>query len=460
MSVPTENADFLVGSDAFNFINGLGGNDIIFGKGGDDLLLGGEGDDVLVGGSGGDTLNGGNGFDTANYNDLGIAVSVDLNAGTATRKISSSITETDHLTSIEGATGGSGDDTMTGNGGANTFQGMAGSDQLFGQGGNDKLFGGNGADHLFGGAGADMLVGGADWDRVYYFGPTDGVTVNLSTGIGSGGDAEGDTYAGIEAVSGSAQNDILIGNDQTNNMSGGEGDDVLKGGGGDDFIFGDEGADVVNGGAGIDSTGFYASNAAVQIDLGANTASGGFAEGDVISGLENVDGSLFSDTITGNGVANIIRAQKGKDVISGRGGDDSLEGNEGNDTIDGGNGDDWIEGNEGNDTLTGGAGADKFFMFSTLDSGKSADHRDIITDFKAGVDFMHLNPMDANSLLDGDQAFTDIGTAVFGENAGELRRFFENGNTILEGDVDGDGKADFQIEFTGTINFGDPDLVL
>ena len=76
MSVPTENADFLVGSDAFNFINGLGGNDIIFGKGGDDLLLGGEGDDVLVGGSGGDTLNGGNGFDTANYNDLGIAVSV------------------------------------------------------------------------------------------------------------------------------------------------------------------------------------------------------------------------------------------------------------------------------------------------------------------------------------------------------------------------------------------------
>ena len=33
MTIPTENADFLVGDDNFNFINGLGGDDLIFGKG-------------------------------------------------------------------------------------------------------------------------------------------------------------------------------------------------------------------------------------------------------------------------------------------------------------------------------------------------------------------------------------------------------------------------------------------
>ena len=44
-----------------------------------------------------------------------------------------------------------------------------------------------------------------------------------------------------------------------------------------------------------------------------------------------------------------------------------------------------------------------------------------------------------------DQAFTWIGGASFGNVAGELRFADE----VLAGDVDGDGEADFQINFTG-----------
>jgi Ca2+-binding RTX toxin-like protein len=121
--------------------------------------------------------------------------------------------------------------------------GMAGNDTLEGGPGDDVLVGGAGDDILRGGAGADQLDGGAGSDRVSYFGLTGAVTVDLAAGVGHGGEAEGDTYAGIEKVSGGKAGDTITGNGARNELWGYEGNDTLKGGGGKDTLVGGAGAD-------------------------------------------------------------------------------------------------------------------------------------------------------------------------------------------------------------------------
>ena len=118
--------------------------------------------------------------------------------------------------------------------------------------GNDTLVGGNGDDFLEGGAGADVVVGGGGSDTVSYLSSALPVGVDLATGLGSGGDAAGDTLSGIEKVFGSSQGDILTGNDGANVLFGLAGADTLNGGGGDDVVNGGPGNDVAFLGAGND----------------------------------------------------------------------------------------------------------------------------------------------------------------------------------------------------------------
>ena len=68
-----------------------------------------------------------------------------------------------------------------------------------------------GFNYLFGGAGADTIDGGEGYDLTFYTYSDAGVTVNLATGAGQGGHAEGDTLTGIEEVWGSRHADHLIG---------------------------------------------------------------------------------------------------------------------------------------------------------------------------------------------------------------------------------------------------------
>ncbi|MGH2739845.1 MAG: hypothetical protein ACRDH6_05110, partial [Actinomycetota bacterium] len=91
------------------------------------------------------------------------AVTVDLDAGTATGA------GTDSLTGIESASGTQLNDTLTGDAGRNRLQGLDGSDNLDGLAGDDLLdgdaviFGQNfpGTDDLDGGPGtADICLGG------------------------------------------------------------------------------------------------------------------------------------------------------------------------------------------------------------------------------------------------------------------------------------------------------------
>ena len=96
------------------------------------------------------------------------------------------------------------------------------------------LFGGSGNDTLDGGAGADTLIGGPGMDTADYSLSPAGVTVNLQSGLGTGGDAQGDVLGGIENIIGSTQADTLIGDGGTNNFLGLAGDDTINGGPGMD----------------------------------------------------------------------------------------------------------------------------------------------------------------------------------------------------------------------------------
>ena len=124
-----------------------------------------------------------------------------------------------------------------------------------------------------------MLDGGLGLDTADYSTSAAGVTVNLTTGTGTGGDAAGDTFSGIENLTGSDQGDSLTGDANANVLNGGLGDDTLVGG---------LGADTLIGGGGIDTADYSASASAVTVDLLAGTGLGGTAAGDTLSGIENV----------------------------------------------------------------------------------------------------------------------------------------------------------------------------
>ncbi|MGL4960367.1 MAG: calcium-binding protein [Inquilinus sp.] len=154
--------------------------------------------------------------------------------------------------SAEAVSGGAAADDLFGRFGNDVLDGAAGSDRLFGEQdddtldgglGDDRLFGGSGNDILRGGAGADRLDGGAGVDLASYFTGTTGVAVNLAVGTGGGGQAQGDTLAGIENLSGSQGNDSLVGSSGANVLQGWNGGDVLTGAGGQDMLTGGAGAD-------------------------------------------------------------------------------------------------------------------------------------------------------------------------------------------------------------------------
>ncbi|HEY8380561.1 MAG TPA: hypothetical protein VIL09_00280, partial [Microvirga sp.] len=254
-----------------DLLDGGAGNDSIIAGATTDTLLGGTGNDTLEGGAGPDTLSGGDGSDTASYAGSGSAVTVDLATATA----SGGDAGGDTLIAVENVTGSAFADRLTGDGGANvlrggdgddTLDGGSGADTLMGGAGRDALSGGVGDDVLEGGAGSDVLDGGTGRDTASYADSTGPVTINLATGVGSGFDAEGDTFNSIESVIGSSFADTLIGDSNANGLFGGIGDDVLSGG---------SGSDTLEGGSGTDTASYAASAQAVTVSLAGGTGQGG-----------------------------------------------------------------------------------------------------------------------------------------------------------------------------------------
>jgi hypothetical protein len=106
-----------------------------------------------------------------------------------------------------------------------------------------------------------QLYGGAGIDTADYSASAAGVSVNLATGAGLGGDAEGDTLISIEHVIGSAFADTFhggtdrgqfIAGDGNDTMTGGSVYDWLEGGKGNDTFIGTGGSMVMFGGDGND----------------------------------------------------------------------------------------------------------------------------------------------------------------------------------------------------------------
>jgi Ca2+-binding RTX toxin-like protein len=141
-----------------------------------------------------------------------------------------------------------------------------------------------------------------------------------------------------------------------------------------------------------------------------------------------------------------------------------LTGNELNNIIWGTAFNDTLNGGAGADMLTGGLGADTFVFTSIGDSGVGAGNRDIIADFVSGTDKIDFSGIDAIAGTSANDNFTFISTNAFSgsgaSGAGQLRYFVDGGNTIIEGDVDGNGLADFQVQLTGVHTFTTTDLLL
>ena len=329
--------------DTYVSIENLEGSrfdDVLFGDAGANRIAGGLGDDFVEGGAGADELDGGAGFDILAYIGSSAAVTVDLELGTVS-------------------------------GGDATGDVIAGFEDIFGSQFDDTLAGHAGDNILEGGAGADHLDGKGGLDTVSYITSSAGVTVNLETGLATGGDAEGDTFDGIENIIGSEFGDVLTpgdfaatthlvfgaGGDDTINagvsgadeLYGGSGNDVLTGNSNNNILDGGTGADTLDGGTGTDRVRYVDSDAGVIVDLTAGTGSGGHAQGDQLVGIENIDGSKFGDTLTGNGSTNFLIAGDGDDTLSGGDGGDRLEGGAGNDRLEGGEGADSLIGGEGID---------------------------------------------------------------------------------------------------------------
>jgi Ca2+-binding RTX toxin-like protein len=234
--------------------------------------------------------------------------------------------------------GGAGNDTLDSGSGvtgsSDSVSGLAGNDLIYGLGGNDTLRGDADNDTLIGGTGADVLDGGAGTDTASYQTAASGVTVNLLLNTGSGGDAAGDTFVSIENITGSSSADNLIGGFGNNVLSGLGGNDTLDGNGGQDTLIGGSGADSLVGGSGSDTADYSTSASGVTVSINdALAESGGDAQGDILTGIENLTGSNSADVLTGNSSSNIL---------AGLGGNDTITGNVGSDIIYGGDGDDQI----------------------------------------------------------------------------------------------------------------------
>ena len=345
---PTEGDDVITGTPGDDVINALGGNDIVSGLGGNDTIDGGTGIDTIDGGAGNDTLNGGAGFgDTVTYATAAAGVTVNLSVTSAQDTVGAG---TDTLSNFENLTGSSFNDTLSGDSLPNLIDGGAGADTMSGGVGDDTYVVDNVGDVIA------NDTSGPDVDTVL-----SSVSFSLNDMIAHNSELENLTLTGAGNISGIGTNhgNVMIGNSGDNVLSGLSGNDQISGGTGNDTLEGGDGDDVLDGGSGVDTASYASATSAVTVTLAPGFHFTGDSTGtDSLTSIENLYGSAFNDSLTGDNGANTLNGGAGDDTLTGNGGVDILVGASGNDTLSGGDGDDFLSGAQGNDVLDGGAGSD------------------------------------------------------------------------------------------------------
>ncbi|MGH6735221.1 MAG: calcium-binding protein [Methyloceanibacter sp.] len=286
-----------------------------------------------------------------------------------------------------------------------TINGLDSDDEIHGNGGNDILDGGDGLDRLYGGDADDILNGGL----------------------------------GDDTLEGGEGNDILIG---------GAGLDIVNGSAGDDtiVIMGDEALnDTMSGDTGDDTLQAIGAVQLAGFDAAASSIEHWLGDGGGLTGTSAANTFDFSGLLTKTGLP-FIDGGGGNDSITGSGFADMLRGGGGNDALTGGAGKDILTGGAGRDMLFGGTDADRF-DFNKIGETKKGGQRDKIMDFsRSQRDKIDLRDIDAQRGVPGDQRFKWIDNEKFHKKAGELHYKKKAGFVLVEGDINGDGKADFQIQ--------------
>ena len=363
---------------------------------------------------------------------------------------------------------------------------------------NSRLIGSSGSDALFLMAGARVgFDGGEGFNLIGLYNATRGATVDL---------AIVDTYQNtrnglvslrnVSRVDGTPFADRLFGEDGNNMIIGAGGSDKLYGRGGDDFIMpvlGISSTDAaaarnfIDGGDGTDLVSFLASHylrSGVTVDLNSRQAQDTGYGTIIFRSVENLSGSNYDDTITGDRNANALFGGRGVDHLFGGNSNDMLwgdaisffsaelgtfavnpvDGGWFGDTLDGGVGDDWIDGGGGDDVIIGGRGADiliggagnDLFVYNEI-KDSTAHKADTIRGFETG-DRIDLSGIDADSRTLGDNAF-HLGRTD--DRAGDLvvDYLHASDQTRIRLYIDGDNRADGIIYLDGQIPLTEANFV-
>lgn len=295
---------------------------------------------------------------------------------------------------------------------------------------------------------------------------------NITTIVGDGGKGKDSLYlvdnlaisavfsggANDDILSGAALADILKGNAGNDMLWGYGGNDTLLGQLGDDVLIGGKGADTIDGGSGTDRASYYNSLAAVIINFSAATQSGGDAQGDILTSIEHLEGSIFDDTITGSQGVGSIYGLAGNDTITGgthvqglfgNAGDDFLKSTVAGSTLSGGEGDDTyvvkannirLNENELGEIAAGSdSGYDWIKGFVSIDLRGTDEFIERITLFNSATDAF---ANDRDNLIEGnnkDNGLYGLGGAdtIYG-NDGNDRMYGHKGDDSLYGGLNDD----------------------
>ena len=396
-----------------------------YGGSGNDRLTGNDAGNRLYGGGGSDQMAGGAGDDVYRVDHAGDRVVERAGGGFDRVEALVDHVLADHVERLQLAgsarhgVGNAQANQLLGGSGADTLEGAAGNDLLDGGSGDDLLAGGAGDDSLLAGAGRDRMDGGAGFDVASFQGATAAVAVDLGRGIGTRGDAAGDSFVAVESLVGGRYNDVLVGGSGADRLPGEAGNDLIDGAAGHDRLDGGSGHDRVFGGLGSDSLLGGGDQDRLYGGVGADRLYGGldrnwlYGGGDADrlyadqgigslyggDGNDLLDGGAADDRLLGEQGNDRAHGRQGHDGLYGGDGADGLWGDDGHDRLDGGNDADQLFGGSGDDLLHAGAGNDRLY-------GGQGDDRLYIGSGQerlfggAGIDTAHLAGRRADYVVD------------------------------------------------------------